>query len=73
MHTQKKELRRPRKDENVPRANITLHLPGWMLNRIRSVANDCDVPCETVIKVWVAEKILSREKALRQSARDGGH
>jgi hypothetical protein len=40
-------------------------MPVWMLERIRSVANDCGVPCDTLIKVWVAEMVLSREKSAR--------
>jgi hypothetical protein len=57
--------------ERPQHADITLHIPNWMLNRIRRVANDCGIPCEEVIKVWVAEKVLSREKACSRHRNHG--
>jgi hypothetical protein len=65
----KKLLQKPCR--NIPRVDITLGLPVWMVDRIRLVANDCAIPCEDVIKIWVAEKILSREKASLRSVCDG--
>jgi len=55
----------------IRRGDITLHLPVWMINRIRSVANDCSVPCEDVIKIWVAEKVLDREKTSLRRVHNG--
>jgi hypothetical protein len=66
MQKRKKPAQSPCERDDVPRADVTLRLPVWMLDRIRSVAADCGIPCENVIKVWVAEKVLSREKAWRQ-------
>lgn len=36
---------------------ISLRLPQGMLNRIKIAANKRDVPYQSLIKVWLAEKI----------------
>ncbi len=38
---------------------ISLRLPLPMLERIKVVANKRDVPCQTLIKAWLAEKLDS--------------
>jgi predicted DNA binding CopG/RHH family protein len=36
---------------------ISLRLPQGLLDRIKIAANKRDVPCQSLIKVWLAEKI----------------
>jgi hypothetical protein len=57
--------------DNVQRADVKLRLPVRMLNQIQSIANDCGVPCKTLIKVWVAEKVLSRRATSPRSGANG--
>lgn len=70
MRQQKKSARPRAENEAVLREDVTLNLPVWMLDSIRSIANDCGIPREDLIKVWVAEKVLSREAASRRHHRD---
>ena len=64
--------KRPRQNAGKAlRADIKLHLPVHMFSRIQSMANDCGVPCETLIKVWAAEKVLNRRTASQRFGRDG--
>ncbi len=37
--------------------SISLRLPEPMLERIRQAANRRDVPCQSLIKMWLAEKL----------------
>ena len=37
--------------------SISLRLPLWMLNSIRTTANRQDVPYQSLIKVWLNEKL----------------
>jgi hypothetical protein len=67
---QKQVTRTRKKAPIVPRADITLHLPVRMLDRIQSIAQDCGIPREDLIKIWVAEKVLSREASSRRHHRD---
>ncbi len=39
---------------------ISLRLPVRLLERIRIEANRRDVPCEALIKTWLAEKLEGR-------------
>lgn len=36
---------------------ISLRLPLWMLETIKSTANKQDVPYQSLIKVWLSEKL----------------
>lgn len=44
----------------TPRAVAKIRLPLWMLQQIQIVARDSGVPAEDVMKIWIAEKLLSR-------------
>ncbi len=44
--------------------SISLRLPGTLLERIRAQANKLDVPYQSLMKVWLAEKV--NEKANRK-------
>ena len=37
--------------------SISLRLPLWMLNSIKTTANRQDVPYQSLIKVWLNEKL----------------
>lgn len=37
--------------------SISLRLPLWMLDSIKSTANKQDVPYQSLIKVWLNEKL----------------
>ncbi len=37
--------------------SISLRLPGTLLERIRAQANKLDVPYQSLMKVWLAEKV----------------
>ena len=37
--------------------SISLRLPLWMLDSIKSTANRQDVPYQSLIKVWLQEKL----------------
>jgi predicted DNA binding CopG/RHH family protein len=52
---------------------ISLRLPLGMLERIKIAANKRDVPYQSLIKVWLAEKLdadeaVQRKKTARRSA-----
>jgi predicted DNA binding CopG/RHH family protein len=36
---------------------ISLRLPVWLLEQIQVAANKCDVPHQSLIKMWLAEKV----------------
>lgn len=36
---------------------ISLRLPQHLLNAIKAAANSRDVPCQSLIKVWLQEKL----------------
>ena len=36
---------------------ISLRLPQGLLDRIKTAANKRDVPCQSLIKVWLTEKV----------------
>lgn len=44
--------------------SISLRLPGFMLRRIKELANAKDVPYQSLMKVYLAERI---EKELKKS------
>ena len=54
--------RRSRRSTEPARTNVTLQLTIWMLDRIRTIADNCGIPHEDIIKVWVAERLLGREQ-----------
>lgn len=37
--------------------SISLRLPLWMLDSIKTIANKQDVPYQSLIKVWMNEKL----------------
>lgn len=39
---------------------ISLRLPNGMLERIKLAANKRDVPCQSLIRTWLAEKLEPR-------------
>jgi predicted DNA binding CopG/RHH family protein len=46
---------------------VTIRLPRHVLDHIQATAAACGIPAEHVIKAWIAEKILDREKLRRHS------
>lgn len=40
-----------------PTQAISIRLPREVLNRIRIIADERDVPYQTLIKIWLAEKL----------------
>jgi hypothetical protein len=46
------------------RSSISLKLPIRMFDHIQRAAADCGVSGEILIKIWVADKILARQKKL---------
>ncbi len=48
--------------ENEPQA-ITLNLPQWMLEAIDQQAKRLGVTRESIIKVWLAERLEARKNA----------
>jgi len=63
MRSRKKLGRQSQTTGIVPRADVNLHLPDWMLHRNQSIASDRGVPFTDVIRTWVADKVLNRNKA----------
>jgi predicted DNA binding CopG/RHH family protein len=43
--------------------SISLRLPVRMLERIKAEANSRDVPYQSLIKVWLEERLYARESA----------
>jgi hypothetical protein len=41
-----------------------------MFQQVRVIAADCAIPYQDLIKVWVAEKLLARERAARPTPLD---
>lgn len=41
----------------APTQAISLRLPRDMLNKIRVIADEQDIPYQTLIKMWLAEKV----------------
>jgi predicted DNA binding CopG/RHH family protein len=39
---------------------ISLRLPAHLLDGIKAAANSRDVPCQSLIKVWLQEKLQQR-------------
>jgi hypothetical protein len=71
MLKRKKQTLSLRHNEDVARADITIRLPIWLLDHIRGAANDCGVPHEDIIKIWLTEKVLDREKLSTRPVRYG--
>ena len=42
--------------------SISLRLPSHLLERIRSEANKRDVPYQSLIKVWLEEKVSQKDR-----------
>ena len=40
-----------------PTQSISLRLPRDVLNRIRILADEKDIPYQTLIKIWLSEKV----------------
>ena len=47
----------------APVKSISLRLPREMLNRLKVLANKKDIPYQSLIKVYLAEKIAQERKA----------
>jgi predicted DNA binding CopG/RHH family protein len=47
----------------APVKSISLRLPREMLNQLKVVANKKDIPYQSLIKVYLAEKIAQERKA----------
>jgi predicted DNA binding CopG/RHH family protein len=47
----------------APVKSISLRLPREMLNELRVLANKKDIPYQSLIKVYLAEKIAEERKA----------
>lgn len=41
----------------APTQSISLRLPRDVLNKIRIMADEKDIPYQTLIKIWLAEKV----------------
>lgn len=52
-------------DRNIeaPVKSISLRLPREMLNQLKVLANKKDIPYQSLIKVYLAEKIAEERKA----------
>jgi predicted DNA binding CopG/RHH family protein len=71
--TRVKNSRRPIKSNRVeiefdpgieaPVKSISLRLPREMLNQLKVLANKKDIPYQSLIKVYLAEKIAEERKA----------
>ncbi|HEX5037884.1 MAG TPA: CopG family antitoxin [bacterium] len=46
-----------------PTQSISLRLPRDVLNEIRIVADERDVPYQSLIKMWVVERLRAGKKA----------
>ncbi len=46
---------------SLPPKAISLRLPEHLLERIRIAANKRDVPYQSLIKIWLAEKLEEAE------------
>lgn len=47
---------------------ISLRLPGYLLRRIKEIANSRDVPYQSLMKIFLAERV-ERELRVKTSAR----
>jgi predicted DNA binding CopG/RHH family protein len=47
----------------APVKSISLRLPREMLNQLKVLANKKDIPYQSLIKVYLAEKIAEERKA----------
>jgi predicted DNA binding CopG/RHH family protein len=47
----------------APVKSISLRLPREMLNELKALANKKDIPYQSLIKVYLAEKIAEERKA----------
>ena len=47
----------------APVKSISLRLPREMLNQLKVIANKKDIPYQSLIKVYLAEKIAEERKA----------
>jgi len=45
--------------------SISLRLPLWMLDSIKTTANRQDVPYQSLIKVWLNEKLEEARHAIK--------
>ena len=45
---------------------INIRLPEWMLARIKSEANKNDIPYQTLIKIWLSEKLRESQMQMKQ-------
>ena len=50
-------------DIEAPVKSISLRLPREMLNQLKVLANRKDIPYQSLIKVYLAEKIAEERKA----------
>jgi predicted DNA binding CopG/RHH family protein len=50
-------------------ATISLRLPQAMLEELRALANERDVPYQSLLKVYLAERIAQERKPARQRRR----
>ena len=51
------------RDIEAPVKSISLRLPREMLNQLKVLANKKDIPYQSLIKVYLAEKIAEERKA----------
>jgi len=66
MQKRDRQVRRFRKrTKTALSTNVTLHLPVTTVREIRSIANECGLPSETLMKIWIAEKVLNRKTPTR--------
>jgi len=42
--------------------SISLRLPDALLDHIKALANKMDVPYQSLMKIWLAEKVAEQEK-----------
>ena len=47
----------------APVKSISVRLPREMLNQLKVLANKKDIPCQSLIKVYLAERIAQERKA----------
>lgn len=45
--------------------SISLRLPGWLLARIKQIANSKDVPYQSLMKIFLAERVERELKPIK--------
>jgi hypothetical protein len=55
-------------DDSLPVKSISLRLPREILKQLKVLANKEDIPYESLIKIYLAQKIAEEQKPASRSA-----